>query len=85
MSATQRYAPPARWLHWLTVVLMSVVVVAGLWIAYAADEWLRGLLMWRRWRRLQWLPYARASRRRLRGDPPVPADTAAPSPPVATP
>jgi putative MATE family efflux protein len=59
--------------------------LAGLWIAYAADEWLRGLLMWRRWRRLQWLPYARASRRRLRGDPPVPADTAAPSPPVATP
>jgi Na+-driven multidrug efflux pump len=39
----------------------------GLWIAYAADEWLRGLLMWRRWARLRWVPYAqgvaRASRR----------------------
>jgi putative MATE family efflux protein len=37
----------------------------GVWIAYAADEWLRGLLMWRRWQRLQWVPFARASRRRL--------------------
>lgn len=39
--------------------------LAGVWIAYAADEWLRGLLMWRRWLRLQWVPHARASRRRL--------------------
>jgi len=38
----------------------------GVWIAYIADEWLRGLLMWRRWARLDWLPMARASRRRLR-------------------
>jgi putative MATE family efflux protein len=37
----------------------------GVWIAYAADEWLRGLLMWRRWARLRWVPYAKASRRRL--------------------
>jgi Na+-driven multidrug efflux pump len=37
----------------------------GLWIAYAADEWLRGLLMWRRWATLAWVPHARASRRRL--------------------
>ncbi len=40
--------------------------LAGVWIAYAADEWLRGLLMWWRWRRLAWVPAARASRRRLR-------------------
>jgi Na+-driven multidrug efflux pump len=39
--------------------------LVGVWIAYAADEWLRGLLMWRRWVRLQWVPHARASRRRL--------------------
>ncbi len=38
--------------------------LTGVWIAYAADEWLRGLLMWRRWRRLKWVPFARASRRR---------------------
>ncbi len=37
----------------------------GLWIAYAADEWLRGLLMWRRWATLAWVPHARSSRRRL--------------------
>jgi putative MATE family efflux protein len=37
----------------------------GLWIAYAADEWLRGLLMWRRWSTLAWLPHARASRHRM--------------------
>jgi putative MATE family efflux protein len=38
----------------------------GLWVAYAADEWIRGLLMWRRWATLGWVPHARASRRRLR-------------------
>jgi Na+-driven multidrug efflux pump len=37
----------------------------GVWIAYAADEWIRGLLMWRRWARHKWVPHARASRRRL--------------------
>ena len=37
----------------------------GVWIAYAADEWLRGLLMWRRWATLAWVPYARAVRRRM--------------------
>jgi Na+-driven multidrug efflux pump len=39
----------------------------GVWLAYAADEWLRGLLMWRRWQRLQWVPAARAARRGLVG------------------
>jgi putative MATE family efflux protein len=37
----------------------------GVWVAYIADEWLRGLLMWRRWATLAWVPHARASRRRL--------------------
>lgn len=40
--------------------------LAGLWAAYAADEWLRGLLMWRRWTTLRWVPFARATRRHLR-------------------
>ena len=40
--------------------------LVGVWIAYAADEWLRGLLMWWRWRRHGWVPHARAARRRLR-------------------
>lgn len=38
----------------------------GLWIAYAADEWIRGLMMWRRWSSLGWVKYARATSRRLR-------------------
>ncbi|MBC7917924.1 MAG: MATE family efflux transporter [Rhodoferax sp.] len=37
----------------------------GLWLAYAADEWLRGLLMWRRWATQAWVPQARQARRRL--------------------
>ena len=41
--------------------------LAGIWVAYAADEWVRGLLMWRRWATLGWVPSARASHRRLRG------------------
>ncbi len=39
--------------------------LVGVWWAYIADEWIRGLLMWRRWARLKWVPHARASRRRL--------------------
>ncbi len=38
----------------------------GIWLAYVLDEWLRGLLMWRRWVRLAWVPQARAAHRRLR-------------------
>jgi putative MATE family efflux protein len=38
----------------------------GVWLAYVADEWVRGLLMWRRWSRHQWVPYARATHRRMR-------------------
>jgi putative MATE family efflux protein len=49
---------------WLLGVHLGLGLV-GVWLAYAADEWLRGLLMWRRWQRLHWIPYARASRRRL--------------------
>ena len=38
----------------------------GVFLAYALDEWTRGLLMWRRWLRRDWLPHARAARRRIR-------------------
>jgi putative MATE family efflux protein len=40
--------------------------LAGLYIAFAADEWIRGLIMWRRWAVQAWVPHARAARRRLR-------------------
>ena len=45
------------WLGWGLV---------GVWVAYAADEWLRGLIMWRRWASLGWVPAARRLHRRLR-------------------
>ncbi|TXD65419.1 MATE family efflux transporter, partial [Mitsuaria sp. TWR114] len=50
---------------WLLGEVLGLGLV-GLWIAYAADEWIRGLLMWRRWARLGWVPQARAVHRRLR-------------------
>lgn len=40
--------------------------LVGVWIAYAADEWIRGLLMWRRWAGHGWVPHARQAHRRLR-------------------
>jgi putative MATE family efflux protein len=49
---------------WLLGVHFGLGLV-GVWIAYAADEWLRGLLMAARWWRLGWVPAARATRRRV--------------------
>ncbi|MES2581981.1 MAG: MATE family efflux transporter [Pseudomonadota bacterium] len=34
----------------------------GVWIAMAADEWLRGMLMYRRWKQRKWLKYAQRTR-----------------------
>ncbi|MCV2353818.1 MATE family efflux transporter [Paucibacter sp. B2R-40] len=48
----------------------------GLWIAYALDEWIRGLLMWRRWATQAWVPSARAAHRRVRGAAQTPAGEA---------
>jgi Na+-driven multidrug efflux pump len=39
----------------------------GIFIAYAADEWVRGLLMMARWHWLGWLPHAQRTLRRVRG------------------
>jgi len=39
----------------------------GIWLAYVADECVRGGLMWWRWRRQGWLPHARETLRGLRG------------------
>jgi len=38
----------------------------GIWMAYAIDEWIRGLMLLARWVWRGWLPNARDSRRRLR-------------------
>jgi putative MATE family efflux protein len=50
---------------WLLGVYFGMGLI-GVWIAYAADEWIRGLIMWRRWASYAWLPYAKISRRRAR-------------------
>jgi Na+-driven multidrug efflux pump len=49
---------------WLLAIPLGLGLV-GLWLAYAADEWLRGMLMWRRWTSLTWTPRARATRKRM--------------------
>jgi len=38
--------------------------LTGVWIAYAADEWLRGLVMWHRWLSHGWLRKAKAVHQR---------------------
>ena len=40
--------------------------LTGVWIAYAADEWIRGLMMWHRWLSRGWIPHARATHARMR-------------------
>jgi putative MATE family efflux protein len=49
---------------WLLGVHFHLGLV-GVWIAYAADEWLRGLVMATRWWRHGWVPAARSTRRRV--------------------
>jgi len=39
--------------------------LAGVWFAYAADEWLRGLMMTARWHWRGWVPHARKTHRRV--------------------
>jgi Na+-driven multidrug efflux pump len=40
--------------------------LVGIWIAYAADEWVRGALMFWRWETHGWMSHARAIHERLR-------------------
>ncbi|WP_374537366.1 MATE family efflux transporter [Chitinimonas taiwanensis] len=42
---------------WLLGTFFGLGLV-GVWIAMAADEWLRGMLMYRRWKQRKWLKYA---------------------------
>ena len=49
---------------WLLGVHFELGLV-GVWIAYAADEWLRGLIMAARWFGHGWVPAAMATRRRV--------------------
>ena len=50
---------------WLLGIYFDLGLV-GVWVAYAADKWIRGLLMWRRRTNLGWITHARATHRHLR-------------------
>ena len=39
--------------------------VVGVWLSMCCDEWLRGLLMYRRWKRRTWVAHAQQSRQAL--------------------
>jgi Na+-driven multidrug efflux pump len=47
-------------------VLSRTFGLPGIFVAYAADEWVRGLLMLARWQWHGWLPNARKAQRRVR-------------------
>jgi Na+-driven multidrug efflux pump len=49
-----------------SVVLGRHFGLVGIWIAYAADEWIRGSLMYWRWETHGWVAHARAIQQRLR-------------------
>ncbi|MBT0569058.1 MATE family efflux transporter [Curvibacter sp. CHRR-16] len=38
----------------------------GVWLAMICDEWFRGLMMYRRWKRRRWLKYARRTYRAVK-------------------
>jgi putative MATE family efflux protein len=48
-------------LAWLLGIKLGLGLV-GVWIAMMTDEWLRGLLMYRRWKKRRWIKYAERSR-----------------------
>ncbi|WP_077033011.1 MATE family efflux transporter [Pelomonas sp. KK5] len=39
----------------------------GIWLVYASDEWIRGMLILWRWLKRGWLAQARSTQRRIRG------------------
>ena len=39
--------------------------VTGIWLSMCCDEWLRGLLMYHRWKQRHWVQHARQSRQAL--------------------
>jgi putative MATE family efflux protein len=41
--------------------LFTPLGVIGIWIAMACDEWLRGIMMYTRWKRRRWVKYAKRS------------------------
>jgi putative MATE family efflux protein len=51
-------------LAWFLGLKLGLGLV-GVWIAMLTDEWLRGLLMYWRWKKRRWVKYAKRSRARV--------------------
>ena len=49
---------------WLLGTYLGMGLV-GVWIAMACDEWLRGLMMYRRWKQRKWVKYAERTRAKV--------------------
>lgn len=54
-------------LSWLFGIKFGWGLV-GFWIAMTIDEWLRGIIMYRRWKLRRWLPFAQRSRAQALGE-----------------
>ena len=80
MSSAPRYATASRWLHWLTAVLIAVIIPVGIWFHYfePADEALK-LRLYNIHESLGvvtfFLVLLRLLNRRFNPSPPLPADT----------
>jgi Na+-driven multidrug efflux pump len=57
-------AVPLAW----ALGLHSPLALMGVWLAYAADEWIRGLANWWRWRQGHWRRFATAIKARMDGE-----------------
>jgi putative MATE family efflux protein len=61
----------SMWLVWVPLAwllgLKLGLGLVGVWIAMTTDEWLRGLLMYRRWKRRGWFAHAQRSRSSVTG------------------
>ena len=59
----------SMWLVWVPLAwLLGIRLgfgLAGIWVAMMTDEWLRGLLMYRRWKERRWVRHAERSRARV--------------------
>jgi hypothetical protein len=66
------------WCVWVPLAWLLGLGLAGFWIAMMTDEWLRGLLMCRRWKKRRWLKYAQRGRAHATGagDSPTPVQAA---------
>jgi putative MATE family efflux protein len=61
-----KMAVVSMWLVWVPLAwflgLKLGLGLVGIWLAMSADEWLRGILMYRRWKSRRWIKYAERSR-----------------------